>query len=64
MRIAAGFVALALIAQDGRSDFARFKGKKPPEWVTVEAEWINTKKPLTLELLRGMVVLLEFTNHK
>lgn len=38
-----------------------YKGKVPPELVSEKEHWLNAKKPLTLEGLRGRVVWLEFS---
>ena len=35
-------------------------GKAAPSWNIAPADWANTPKPITLEELRGHVVLLEF----
>jgi hypothetical protein len=48
----------SFVAQDG---FTSFKGKTPPALIIPENGWINSKKPLELEKLKGRVVWLEFS---
>ena len=39
-------------------------GEAPPEWKTDQESWQNTEKPLTLESLRGKVVLIRWFTEK
>jgi len=75
MRLSALIVlilAMAAFAQDppkrkkGNSGAGRYKSLKDqqaPEIVSIESDWLYTKKPLTLKDLKGLVVVLEFSNH-
>lgn len=47
----------------GAQRFKSLKDQQPPELVSTESDWLNVKKPLTLKELKGLVVVLEFSNH-
>ncbi len=53
--------AAAALAQDDQPYYNSYKDKTPPELVSEKEHWLNAKKPLTLEKLRGRVVWLEFS---
>jgi len=54
-------VAAAALAQDDQPYYNSYMGKTPPELVSEKEHWLNAKKPLSLEKLRGRVVWLEFS---
>jgi hypothetical protein len=53
--------AAATSAGQDEPYYNSYKGKTPPELVSEKEHWLNSKKPLTLEKLRGRVVWLEFS---
>jgi hypothetical protein len=53
-------LAAALLAATAQ-DFKSFKGKTPPPLTAPDNGWINAKKPLKLDELKGRVVWLEFS---
>jgi len=68
LRVPLSFLVLACAArllmgqgasiEDTKPRFGSFLGKQPPE--IKAADWLNTKKPLTLAEQKGKVVILDF----
>ena len=54
-------LAVAISPLLAAQDYKSFKGKKPDPLTIPDNGWINSKKPLTLEGLKGRVVWLEFS---
>ncbi|MEW6743593.1 MAG: hypothetical protein AB1486_12625 [Planctomycetota bacterium] len=58
---ASPLLLFALLQGEAEKQPAVQIGKQPPALTTNAANWLNAEKPLSLEDLRGEVVLLEFS---